>query len=175
MILAAERNWSATTTFAQAASQRYPPPLHEVLVAEGETYYIRIAGWSGNTGTYSLNIRPCANACCREDGLCGHREQAFCEATETNTFHGPNSLCLGDFNNNNIDDICEQTPDNWLWKDYNGDNPGGYLPDFDQNKDYDNADGDQDPTTGVDAFYGGPTAAADLLVFARKCHRCCCC
>ncbi len=141
----------------------------ELMVVEGETYYIRVAGFgSAETGTYSLSIRPCANACCNVNGFCGHREQEFCEANETNTYHGPNSICLGDSNNNSIDDICELTPDNWLWKDYNGDDPGGYLPDFDQNKDYDNADGDQDPATGVDSFYGGPTAAADLLVWLNE-------
>jgi hypothetical protein len=137
----------------------------ELFVEKGQTYYIRVAGWNGTTGTYSLGIRSCANACCNVNGLCRHKEQSVCEAVETDTYHGPNTVCLGDANSNGVDDICEQIPENWLWKDFNGDDPDGYLPDFDQNKDYDNADGDHDPTTGVDSFYGGPTAAADLLVW----------
>lgn len=42
------------------------------------------------------------------------------------------------------------------------------MPDFDQNKDYDNADQDGDPATGVDAFYGGPTAVADSLEWLHQ-------
>jgi hypothetical protein len=64
---------------------------------------------------------------------------------------------------NGVPDACELPIENWYWKDYNGEEPGGFLPDLDQNNDYDNADGDGDPATGVDAFYCGPVAAANSL------------
>ncbi|UCC30788.1 MAG: hypothetical protein JSU86_00640 [Phycisphaerales bacterium] len=53
--------------------------------------------------------------------------------------------------------------DPWYWKDYNAGEPDGYMPDFDQNQDFDNADGDNDPVTGPDTGYCGPTAVANSL------------
>ena len=37
------------------------------------------------------------------------------------------------------------------------------MPDYDQNQDFDNADGDNDPVTGPDTGYCGPTAVANSL------------
>jgi cysteine-rich repeat protein len=33
--------------------------------------------------------------------------------------------------------LTSQFPDNFYWKDYNGEDPGGYMPDIDQNQDFD--------------------------------------
>lgn len=133
-----------------------------VSVTAGETYYIRVSGWHDDTGSYTLEVKTCQNACCTPDGsFCGNRDAGVCE-NGGGILH-PGKICMGDGDGSGIDDTCEQVIDTWFWKDYNGDEPGGLLPDYDQNKDYDNVDADGDPTTGVDPFYCGPAAVADSL------------
>ncbi|MGB2985315.1 MAG: hypothetical protein WBE26_05480 [Phycisphaerae bacterium] len=143
--------------------------LLELLVTEGATYYIRVSGHNGEVGNYTLIVESCISACCNTNGsICVLADPDVCSDFGWIP-HEPGSVCLGDSDHNGIDDTCEQSPDAWFWKDYNGEDPGGYLPDFDQNQDYDNADGDADPTTGVDPFYCGPTAVANSLWwFHRK-------
>ena len=50
----------------------------------------------------------------------------------------------------------------WFWKPGWPDAPSG-MPDFDMNQDFDNADGDNDPTTGIDPNYCTPTATANSI------------
>ncbi|UCC30261.1 MAG: hypothetical protein JSU86_18935, partial [Phycisphaerales bacterium] len=138
-------------------------PSLDVPVTAGETYYIRVSGARFDSGSYTLLVDDCANACCSEDKeICMLKTHDDCVSVPAIP-QGDGTVCLGDSDHNGIDDICEQQPDTWFWKDFNGEEAGGYLPDFDQNKDYDDADGDGDPTTGVDPFYCGPTAVANSL------------
>jgi hypothetical protein len=118
-------------------------------VTAGETYYIRVAGYFNAVGDYTLEVESCANACCRLDGFCGMRQQAMCEGAGFRSL-GPGSFCLGDSDDNGADDACE------------------FVLDYDQNKDYDDADGDGDPATGVDPFYCGPTAVANSLEWLHQ-------
>ncbi len=53
---------------------------------------------------------------------------------------------------------CQACDPSWFWKDYNGEEAGGYIPDFDQNKDYDG-----DGTIKRERFYCGPTAVANSI------------
>lgn len=157
--------------FQSEISPRNPSTIFPVI--GGETYYIRVSGERRDTGNYTLTVESCANACCFIDSGSGAHVCALgtlqqCSSVD-GTLQGPGTVCLGDADRNGIDDVCEQVQDNWFWKDYNDDEPGGYMPDFDQNKDYDNLDGDGDPATGVDPNYCGPTAVADSLWwFHRK-------
>jgi parallel beta-helix repeat protein len=45
----------------------------------------------------------------------------------------------------------------WYWKDYNGEEDGGYMPDFDQNQDFDVTQ------PGIEENYCAPTAMANSL------------
>ncbi|MGD2108987.1 MAG: hypothetical protein PVI86_06300 [Phycisphaerae bacterium] len=132
----------------------------ELLVTEGETYYIRVSGFEGAEGNYSLLVTSCLSACCFPQGVCALGTAQECASVNGDYIEGWD--CATDEDNNNVPDACELPPP-WFFKDYNGDEPDGLLPDYDQNNDYDNADGDGDPTTGVDAFYCGPTAVANSL------------
>jgi len=76
-------------------------------VTEGTTYSIRVAGYNGASGNYTLNVEPCRNACCLQAGLCGFTTSAQCEAVG-GTFLGPGSACLGDLDDNGMDDACER-------------------------------------------------------------------
>ncbi len=118
-------------------------------VTAGETYYIRVAGYFSAVGDYALEVESCANACCTVDGFCGMRQQEVCEGTGSRSL-GAGSFCLGDSDDNGADDACQ------------------FVLDYDQNKDYDNADGDADPSTGVDPFYCGPTACANSLAWLHQ-------
>jgi len=50
----------------------------------------------------------------------------------------------------------------WYWKPAWPSAPSG-VPDFDQNQDFDNADGDNNPATGVDPNYCTPVATANSI------------
>ncbi len=154
-------DYCGTQGRASLISPQQQPPK-DLPVTAGETYYIRVSGTNNDLGNYTLAVGDCANACCFPQGKCHIGTPEQCELVN-GTLQGPGSVCWGDSDVNGIDDICEQQPDTWFWKDFNGEEPGGYMPDFDQNKDYDNADGDGDPTTGIDPFYCGPTAVANSL------------
>jgi len=74
-----------------------------------------------------------------------------------------------------VDPACDSVSENvdsthWLtakkdmfWKDYNGKAPGGYMPDFDQNQNFDNAG-------GPELNYCSPTATADSIWWLSKKH-----
>jgi len=98
-------------------------------------------------------------ACCLTDGTCTDVDPVCCDDLGGVPSPYGEPHCLGDTNDNGIDDACEDT---WYWKDYNGDLPDGYMPDYDQNQDF-NGDG------AVDLNYCGPTAVANSIWwFHRK-------
>jgi len=81
------------------------PSVVTINVTNGASYYIRIAGWSGSTGEFQLEVThtPCAGACC-VDGVCIILPQAECVAGG-GTYKGdgvscdPNPCsCVGDLN-----------------------------------------------------------------------------
>jgi hypothetical protein len=78
-------------------------------VTEGTTYFIRVAGYNGAFGNYTLTVDECQNACCRADGLCALKTAAECVALG-GTPLDPGSLCRGDENGNGVDDACEPCP-----------------------------------------------------------------
>ena len=67
-----------------------------------------------------------------------------------------------------ITEVCYH--DTMYWKDYNGEDPGGYMPDIDQNQDFDNADQDGNPLTNPDLRYCAPVAEANSLWWLDKAH-----
>jgi len=75
-------------------------------VTEGTTYSIRVAGYKGASGDYTLNVETCKNACCLTNGVCGLATLSQCAAVG-GTPLGPGSVCRGDLDNNGIDDACE--------------------------------------------------------------------
>lgn len=136
------------------------------FVEQGTTYYIRVAGFNGASGNYTLIVEPCAVACCSTTGICAMRTPTMCTAV-TGISRGPGSFCQGDTNGNLRDDVCDTDP--WVFKDYNGSASDGFLPDFDQVQDFDNLDSDDNPATGVEPYFSGPTAVANSLWwFHRK-------
>ncbi|MCH7871754.1 MAG: hypothetical protein IID33_08635, partial [Planctomycetes bacterium] len=133
-------------------------------VTTGTQYRIRVSGFNESFGDYTLNVSTCVGgsetgACCFDQVFENQCAQATLEQCNVaaGTWFGPGSECLGSGGGN--DPVC----DPFTWLDHNGEDPDGYLPDFDQNNDFDNADADGDPTTGVDPFYNGPAAVADSL------------
>jgi len=52
--------------------------------------------------------------------------------------------------------LCGTALAEWYWKDYNGEEEGGYMPDFDQNQDFDGI-------PGIESDYCAPTAEANSL------------
>ena len=138
-------------------------------VTSGTQYRARVSGHFGTSGNYTLNVSDCfggpeKGACCFDflnfENLCDQVTLDDCDVAG-GTWFGPGSLCLGDNDGVNGDDLC--TFDYFTWLDHNGGDEGGYLPDFDQNNDFDDADADADPSTGVDPFYNGPAAVANSL------------
>ncbi len=80
-------------------------------VASGTTYAFRVAGSAGATGDYTLDISTCSDptgACCDPDGpfRCTPATELVC-LQYNGTFLGPDTVCLGDLNQNDIDDACE--------------------------------------------------------------------
>ena len=139
-------------------------------VVEGESYFIRIAGHQGAAGTFTLNVDACdsVRACCGGNPvICIPQTRRQC-LTLGGEPQAPGSVCGADADGNGVDDACEPPMDTWIWQDFNGEAAGGYLPDMDQNLDYDNADEDGDATTGVDALYDAPIAVADGLVWLGR-------
>ncbi len=140
-------------------------------VIQGETYFIRIAGHQGATGTYTLNVDACDSerACCGggPPPICITRTARQC-LLQGGAPQAVGSMCGTDADANGVDDACEPPMDTWIWQDFNGGAPDGYLPDMDQNLDYDNADSDGDATTGVDDLYDAAAAVADGLVWLGR-------
>jgi hypothetical protein len=78
-------------------------------VTEGTTYFIRVAGYNGASGNYTLNVETCKNACCLPSGLCGLATLPQCVAVG-GTPLGPGSACRGDQNGDGVDEACAPCP-----------------------------------------------------------------
>lgn len=82
-----------------------------LIVQKDQTYYIRIAGFGGSTGDYTLKVSPCQRACCIPSGLCGFTDEQTCLGLD-GTLLDPKSQCRQrDLNRNGIDDACEPCPE----------------------------------------------------------------
>lgn len=146
-----------------------PASRVDVNVVSGQTYWVRVAGFRGVVGNYQLTAEACSQeprACCggQNNGACFNLSPAQCLGFGA-TPQARGTVCLTDANGNGINDACEAPPDPWTWLDANGSAADGYLPDFDQNQDFDNADGDGNGATGVEPFHGGPAAVADAILW----------
>ncbi len=78
-------------------------------VIEGTTYAIRVSGFNGASGEYTLNVETCKNACCFPSGQCALGTPAQCDSVG-GTLNGPGSLCGGDLDGDGINDVCEPCP-----------------------------------------------------------------
>jgi len=91
-------------------------PLQSVVslaVVSGTTYYFRVAGFRNAAGNYTITVDPCANACCAPsapNGGCILVPPAQCIAGG-GTPLDPGRVCLGDGNDNGINDACEACPE----------------------------------------------------------------
>jgi hypothetical protein len=67
-----------------AECQAYSSLIADFPVTEGETYYIRLGGWQGDSGPGTLNISlvggDAQGACCMADGTCVDYNSADCSA-----------------------------------------------------------------------------------------------
>lgn len=77
--------------------------------AEGTTYFFRVAGFQGAVGHYTLTVESCKNACCHGNGACDRRTAAQCLALESTPL-GNGTVCLGDADQDGINDACEECP-----------------------------------------------------------------
>jgi cysteine-rich repeat protein len=76
-----------------------------------------------------------------------------------------------DDGNNISGDGCSATCKFELyWQDYNGGAYGGYMLDIDQKQDFDNADNDNNPLTGVEQHYCVPVSEANSLWWLDKAY-----
>ncbi len=85
----------------------------DLFVTEGTAYYIRVSGFHGDTGDYTLTVEPCSAetvACCVPSGLCGVATEQNCLGIG-GTPLDPGLSCRGDWNGNGVDDACEPCPD----------------------------------------------------------------
>jgi hypothetical protein len=88
--------------------------VFNVSVTEGTTYYLRVAGRGGDMGQYRVLVNPCRSACCTSDGHCFMATHDECLAGQGFP-QLPGTLCMGDLNQDLIDDACELcagAPDN---------------------------------------------------------------
>ncbi len=102
------------------------PPTRSQLdlnVTEGSTYYLRVSGASGAVGSYQIVVDPCRNACCINNGSCQNVQSTQCLGGGGRPA-GPGLLCLGDHDNDGVDDVCETCPDAIIT---DADPPGGTL------------------------------------------------
>ncbi len=66
-----------------------------------------MSGYEGETGDYTLKVTgPCRNACCLSTGLCGFATAEECSSAN-GVYLGIGSVCLGDSDENHVDDACE--------------------------------------------------------------------
>ncbi len=86
-----------------------PDSQLELEVTEGATYVIRIAGYGGAFGNYTLTVEDCRNACCFPNGTCELGTESEC-AGVNGTHLGPGTECRGDLDGNSVDDACEECP-----------------------------------------------------------------
>ena len=77
-------------------------PTH-TLVHDGYVYV------TDTCGVRVLRVDVPAGACCLPDGSCTIAEWDECSGTLEGTYHGLESVCLGDLDENGIDDICQPT------------------------------------------------------------------
>lgn len=85
--------------------------IPNLSVVQGQTYYIRVAAFSGAVGAYRLLVNPCRNACCTPTGQCGLVTAQTC--VENNGVpQNPGTICLGDQDvpPDGIDEVCEACP-----------------------------------------------------------------
>lgn len=84
----------------------------EIPVTEGTTYSVRIAGYDGAWGDYTLTVDTCKSACCAAAAMpvgCAMTTPVFCE-NAGGTPQAPGSVCLGDNDSTGVDDVCEGCP-----------------------------------------------------------------
>jgi hypothetical protein len=76
--------------------QTYSSYIGDLDVTPGQSYYIRLGGWQGATGSGELHIFPAAGtipgACCDDAGQCSQGTLADCQAID-GIFAGPDSIC----------------------------------------------------------------------------------
>lgn len=77
---------------------------------EGETYFLRVAGFQGDSGQYQLTVEPCKNGCCRSNGVCGLATEAQCLTIPEARPLGDGAFCRGDTDGDGVDDACETCP-----------------------------------------------------------------
>jgi len=82
--------------------------IGSVPVLEGQTYYVRVSGFNGETGNYRLTVTGCKSACCIDGGGCVAATPVFCKAGGGVPMVG--RLCEGDGNNDGVDDTCAGCP-----------------------------------------------------------------
>jgi hypothetical protein len=81
-------------------------------VVSGETYYVRVSGFNGDRGDYTLNVEPCTaepQACCLPSPSCFPMNPEFCVSLGGEP-RGVGSTCVTDLNDNGVDDACEFCP-----------------------------------------------------------------
>ena len=83
--------------------------IRNLQVTQGTSYYFRVAGRLGTVGTYQIFINPCRNACCQPNGGCSVISAAQCNAGGGDP-QNPGTLCLGDNDDNGVDDACDSCP-----------------------------------------------------------------
>ncbi|MCH2136781.1 MAG: hypothetical protein MK101_09395 [Phycisphaerales bacterium] len=78
--------------------QAYYSNIPDLDVTPGETYYIRLGGWNGASGTGELHITPGAGtipgACCSHEGVCTNGTLADC-MDSGGIFAGADTTCAG--------------------------------------------------------------------------------
>ncbi|MCH2137686.1 MAG: dockerin type I domain-containing protein [Phycisphaerales bacterium] len=76
--------------------QTYYSYIENLDVTPGQTYYIRLGGWQGASGSGTLTITPGAGtipgACCDDDGLCSQGTLADC-LDSGGIFAGADTIC----------------------------------------------------------------------------------
>ena len=84
--------------------------IDDLVVTEGQTYYLRVAGFGGQTGGYRLQVTGCRHACCLANASpnCGLVTPDDCVSLGGVPLIG--SICLGDMDGNGVDDACEGCP-----------------------------------------------------------------
>lgn len=67
--------------------------LTGLALTAGQSYYVKVSGFSGASGTFTLNlVRPTPVACCTPTGLCSITDAAVCNAISGSSFI-PGAAC----------------------------------------------------------------------------------
>ncbi|RME38361.1 MAG: hypothetical protein D6788_07580, partial [Planctomycetota bacterium] len=83
--------------------------LKRLAVFEGETYFIRVSGFNGAVGEYTIVVDSCVSGCCLPGGRCLDRQPADCEAAGGIPLP-PGTFCRGDINGDGVNDACPACP-----------------------------------------------------------------